>query len=101
MAKDKSGIGYSCPFLDEVISNLKEVESRIENEVALEYINDCYNPIEKARAIHDELREWGNSIYNELQQANSDFEYYEKEYNKAIEEIEQLKAKINELEHNQ
>jgi hypothetical protein len=102
MSRDNSNIKYSCQFLDEVISNINEAEKRIEEgNVALEYLFDCYgknSPIEKARAIHDELRDWGNNMYNEAKEANINAEYYEIEYNKALADLEYYKQKCQELE---
>lgn len=103
MARDSSNIKYSCNFLDEVIDNIKKAETYIEKDnTALEYLFDCYHtknsPIEKARAIHDELRNWGNGLFDELKEANDNAEYYEKEYNKAITDLEYYKQKCEELE---
>jgi chromosome segregation ATPase len=103
MARDNSNIKYSCNFLDEVIDNIKKAETYIEKDnTALEYLSDCYHtknsPIEKAREIHDDLRSWGNRLFDELKEANGNAEYYEKEYNKAITDLEYYKQKCEELE---
>lgn len=103
MSKDNSNIKYSCPFLDEVVDNIKKAETYIDKDnTALEYLFDCYgrnSPIEKARSIHDELREWGNSMFNEAKEANTNAEYYEREYNKALADLEYYKQKCEELEN--
>lgn len=103
MARDNSNIPYSCPFLDEVVYNIQKAETYIDKDnTALEYLFECYyskkSPIEKAREIHDELRDWGNNMYNEAKEANINAEYYEREYNKALADVEYYKAKYEELE---
>jgi hypothetical protein len=103
MARDNSNIPHSCPFLDEVIDNIKKAETYIDKDnTALDYLFDCYyykkSPIEKAREIHDDLRSWGNGLFDELKEANDNAEYYEKEYNKALADLEYYKQKCEELE---
>lgn len=99
MARDNSNIPHSCPFLDKIKDSIGTAENYIGSDnVAIEYLADCYPAIEKAREIHDDLRSWGNGLFDELKEANDNAEYYEKEYNKAITDLEYYKQKCEELE---
>jgi hypothetical protein len=77
MARDNSNIPHSCPFLDKIKDSIGTAENYIGSDnVAIEYLADCYPAIEKAREIHDDLRSWGNGLFDELKEANDNAEYY-------------------------
>jgi len=81
--RDRSGIPDSCPFIDEAIKTLEDSIKRLdriiesnenEDDVAeltqiawsLTLICDGKkSPLEKARGIHSDLRQWGNEKLDE------------------------------------
>ncbi len=71
---------HSCPFLDKVLeiednimkslkynSNYDEDDLKACIEDAVWYDGDIAKPIEKARSIHQELRDWGNHYKDECE----------------------------------
>lgn len=110
MAKDLSGIPQSCPFIDNAIDTIVMAEKYLDTLEDDEAGNISYalcriyhgrnSDLEKARAIHDELRSYASNLNEQLNQANTDAEYYETQYNEALNVIEDLNQQINEFKNN-
>lgn len=111
MGKDLSGIPHSCPFIDSAIDAIVMAEKYLGALEDDEADNISYalcriyhgrnSDLEKARAIHDELRSYASNLNDQLNQANSDAEYYETQYNEALNVIEDLKQQLKELQTNE
>ena len=83
---DNAPVGHTCPLIDKVISFLYSIDCE---EVQQNDIKTCINVLEEIRSANDQLRTWGNELYKEKDEMESDFEY----------EIKELKVKIDDLEY--
>ena len=83
---DQAPVGHTCPLIDKVISFLDSIDCE---EVNQNEIKTTINVLEEIRSANDSLRTWGNELYKEKDEMESDFEY----------EIKDLKRKIDDLEY--
>ncbi len=60
--KDHSPVSYTCPWIDEAIDVLQKSECGYNTDV----VNSAIKSLEKVRSANDELRSWGNELYNEV-----------------------------------
>lgn len=108
---DKAPVGNTCPIIDSVISYMDSakgeaeyIKANPEEDSTNEAVNiiselaSAISEIENVRDANVELRQWGNDEYERADEAEGergdairDKEYLE-------DEIEQLKARIEELE---
>jgi predicted nuclease with TOPRIM domain len=71
--KDHSGIKETCPWIDEVqtfIDSLEEVPQSEKDAMS--------NILEEVRGANADLREWGNSLYSEIQDLQSQLDNIER-----------------------
>ena len=83
---DNAPVGHTCPLIDSVIAF---VENNTDNEVSEAEIKEIVEVLEKIRSANDALRTWGNDLYKEKEDMESDYEYEQK----------YLKGKIDDLEY--
>lgn len=83
---DNAPVGHTCPLIDSVISF---VENNTDNGVSEIEKKEIIEVLEKIRSANDQLRTWGNELYKEKEEIESDFEY----------EIKELKGRIDDLEY--
>jgi hypothetical protein len=110
MSRDNAPINNTCPVIDNIIGLMEsarneadyikanpEEDSTEESGIILDELFDAIKGMEDIRDANSELREWGNAEYERADNAESerDDAIREKEY--LQEEIEGLKAEIEEL----
>ena len=83
---DNAPVGHTCPLIDRVISFLDSIDCE---EVHPNDIKTYINVLEEIRSANDQLRTWGNELYKEKEDIESDYEY----------EIKELKGRIDDLEY--
>ena len=64
--RDQSPCGNSCPHIDSAIDVLENSRNFYNNSE----VDYAIKELEKARSIAEELREWGNELYRELEAQN-------------------------------
>jgi chromosome segregation ATPase len=111
MARDNAPIGNTCPIIDSVIGYMESAKGEAEyikknpeidsSDEAVNIIGElasAISEIENVRDANSELREWGNNEYERAESAEGerDDAIRDKEY--LQDEIDELKAKIEELE---
>jgi chromosome segregation ATPase len=77
---------YSCPHLDDAISAADQAANTVRHE------------IEKARSIHEELREWGREWEVEARRLESKLSDVTDERDKLDQENSELRSQIEKLE---
>ena len=82
---DESGVPDTCKFIDAAISEIDSCECGECNS----YI--AKQNLEKVRSYNSDLRQWGNDQYEKVTQL-------EQAYEDAMQEIEDLREQIKELE---
>lgn len=60
--KDHSPVSHTCPWIDEAIEVLENSECSYNTDV----VNSAIKALEKVRSANDELRSWGNELYEEV-----------------------------------
>lgn len=73
MARDNSPVGYTCPLIDSVIRVLNDCECEYNSHDIQTAIND----LEKVRSMNDELRDWGNGLFNQVKELQDEIEMLE------------------------
>lgn len=68
---DNSPVDYTCPLIDEVISFIEDLDGECVSGYS---VRSMVNVLEKIRKANTELREWGNDMYQELEDSKSDYE---------------------------
>ena len=110
---DNAPIGHTCPIIDSVIGKMESAKNEADyiskhpEEDSIEEANtilgeliDAIKEIEDVRSANSELRDWGNEEYNRAEEAEGERDEAIKDKEYLQEEIDELKAKIEELEYN-
>ena len=82
---DNAPVGHTCPLIDSVISF---IENNTDNEVPEIEVKAIIDVLEKIRSTNDSLRTWGNELYKEKEDMESDYEDEQKYLKGKIEDIE-------------
>ncbi len=87
--RDHAPVGVTCPMIDQVIDKLTRL---MQSEQALERyeLDDLEKTLNKIRNHNAELRQWGNDLYKETQEAEVRISNLEGE-------LETLKQDLNDL----
>lgn len=80
--KDNSGIKETCPWIDEAIDVLEKSQCEYNYSEAKSAIAS----LEKVRSANSDLRDWGNSLYREVEELKDEIKCLEKR----IEDMESL-----------
>lgn len=120
---DYTGISNTCPYINDVISYLTEIQNKfLSVEDLLEsgelreiksLVDDCYTSLEHIRGMNSSLRDFGNDMYrknetSETMQAELQSELYDcqlklnesqEEITKLENQIEDMQATIDKLEN--
>lgn len=94
---DNAPVGHTCSKIDDVISSVKEVYLASE-EMSQGELRDIEATMEKIRKDNSDLRDWGNQMYNELQEMEKDRDYYRDLAERYESDIKDLKSEIKNLE---
>lgn len=102
MGKYREPIRYTCPDIDVVVEQAKEIQSTCkspedgEHELNYRWISDLasdiISQIEDLRSSNSTLRDWGNDI-------NDEFETVEKERDDLQQMVWNLEDDISDLKH--
>ena len=108
MGKYREPIGHTCPDIDVIVEKAKEMQSMCkspeddDHEYNYRCISDLaseiISQIEDLRSSNSTLREWGNDINNELEDAEAENDKLQQKIEELVEEIIDLNYQINELE---
>ena len=71
--KDYSPVGHTCPLIDEAIDVLQSSECAYNTDV----VNSAIKALEKVRSANDELRNWGNELYSEVEDLKAEIDKLE------------------------
>ena len=71
--KDHSPVGHTCPWIDEAIDVLQSSECAYNTDV----VNSAIKALEKVRSANDELRNWGNELYGEVEEMKAEIDKLE------------------------
>jgi chromosome segregation ATPase len=95
---DESGTPNTCPFIDEAISEIDNCECESVDK------HRAKAALEKVRGYNDDLRQWGNDQYYELQDAENrigELEYdkddLQSQVKNLLEEIKTLEFEISKM----
>ena len=101
MAKDHSPVPHTCPLINEVISFIGSVEGPSDQDEVEDFINsqiDAEKTMEKIRAANGKLREWGNEMCNEMDEARDEVDDLKKDLDTHERTIEALREEVKSLE---
>ena len=108
MGKYREPIGYTCPDIDVIVEKAKEIQSICkspegeEHELNYRWIldlaSDIISQIEDLRSSNSTLRDWGNEINDELEDAEAENDKLQQKIEELEEEISDLNYQIKELE---
>ncbi len=112
MARDNAPIKHTCPTIDNIIGKMEsargeaeyiskhpEEDSTDEARTIIDELCDAISDMENIRSDNSELRDWGNEEYERADYAEGERDDAIKDKELLQEEIEELKAKIDELEN--
>lgn len=98
--KDRCPVGNTCPFIDDVLDFLKNIENLEDSDY--KWIK---KQLENLRTQNSALRDWGNDEQNKVNELKSEAEKAERKISDLEstvsdfeERIKELKAEIKELE---
>lgn len=95
---DNAPIGNTCPIIDDVVNyieNFREEFSNEDNDIDFHF---ALGVMEDIRSANLELRNWGNDLYQELEELKKERDNLIDELNDSEEELERANSKIDELE---
>ena len=108
MGKYREPIGHACPDIDDIVEKAKEIQSMCKspedddhefNYRCILYLTlDIISQIEDLRSSNSTLREWGNEINDELEEAEAENDKLHQKIEELVEDIIDLNYQINELE---
>ena len=92
---DHSPVGYTCPTIDRIIDKMKSalngakyyIDHPINDELTYDmdsvlwYLNDAIDEIEEVRSDNAKLRDWGNELYDKVEELQSEISYLESQLN--------------------
>lgn len=106
---DNSGVPNTCPKIDEVIDFLHNIDWDLDDEDECDLAHETTKMIqvmEEIRKANSTLRDWGNDMCRERDEAQKDLEYYqsknedlEKEVKNINDEVKELEKQIQDLEN--
>jgi len=106
---DYSGVPHTCPKIDEVIDFLNGIDWDLDDDDERDLAHESTKMIEvleEIRTANSTLRDWGNNMCRERDEAQQDLEYYqsknedlEKEVKNINDEVKELEKKIEDLEN--
>lgn len=95
---DNAPIGNTCPIIDDVVNyieNFREEFSNEDNDIDFHF---ALGVMEDIRSANLELRNWGNDLYQELEELKKERDNLIDELDDSEEELERANSKIDELE---
>lgn len=96
MTRCPSGVENTCPFIDEVISYLEDIEIDDHDDARMRDYNK--ENMERIRLMNSTLRSWGTLQYEEKLEVMNDVEEKEKRIQELEAELADLRGEISELE---
>lgn len=110
--RDNAPIGHTCPIIDDVIALMENAKSEAEwmnknpdedsaseSNMIIDFLSDAIRTIEKVREANETLRDWGNDLYEELDNANKEISELEEENSELGDRISELEQKVDDLEY--
>jgi len=107
---DHAPIKNTCPKIDSIIDRMEKVkqeaeyinnnpneDSSQESSTIIDEIFEAIKEMEEIREANSKLRDWGNDLAEELDEAISDKENLAELHNESLEEVDNLTDKIEEL----
>jgi len=98
---DETGVWPTCPLIDEVISYVQNLSDNYSQEIGGTMATEglvIIAVLEKIRSSNSDLRDFGNKMYSEKNEAEKDRDYYEREMNNYRNELEDLKNEYQSLQ---
>ena len=95
---DNAPVGNTCPIIDDVVSYIEHFREEFSNEDNDIDFHFALGVMEDIRSANLELRNWGNDLYQELEELKKERDNLIDELNDSEEELERANSKIDELE---
>lgn len=94
---DHSGVKYTCPLIDEVISAVKSIPAEV-YEYTYWTEKRLIEILEEIRTANSTLRDYGNCLFDDKENLESDVDYFKNKKEYLEELVSDMKKEITELE---
>jgi chromosome segregation ATPase len=95
---DNAPVKNTCPIIDDVIRYIESFREELGNEENDIDFHFALGVMEDIRSANSELRDWGNSLYDDLHHVEKERDNLIDELDDSQSELEKANTKIEELE---